>query len=126
MVNIRNQDITAAIDDMTAIVGLDPHVLGYYMDRAQLYILAGDPLSAAADLEQVLADPDVAERHFAMAGDHWPSDRGRPDVDMLTAAAKVADARTRAEALDWLRPVERMRVLGDRRTFDTLVSLPAA
>ncbi|WP_084618979.1 glucans biosynthesis glucosyltransferase MdoH [Thalassobaculum salexigens] len=86
--------------------------------------------AAEADLAEVslgrlLGDPALADRHFALAGDHWLAERGHPDVEMLTAAAKVADARTRAEALGWLRPVERMRLLGDRRTFDTLLSLPA-
>ena len=87
--------------------------------------LAAEDDLAGITLEGLLEDLDRAERHFAMAGDHWPDERGNPDVEMLTAAAKVADARTQSEALSWLRPVERMRVLGDRRTFDTLLSLPA-
>jgi len=80
---------------------------------------------AAVSLDGLLRDLDLAERHFSLAGDHWPDERGHPDVEMLTAAAKVGHAHTRSEAIGWLRPVERMRLLGDRRTFDALLSLPA-
>jgi membrane glycosyltransferase len=80
---------------------------------------------AAMSLVRLLDAPELADRHFALAGGHWTGGRGHPDVDMLTASAKVSDAQTRQEALGWLRPVERMRVLGDRRTFDRLLALPA-
>jgi len=72
------------------------------------------------------APPESAERHFQFAGQRWSSTRGSPDTDYLTLLAKLADAETREQALGWLRPAELLRLLGDRRAFDTLRGLPSA
>jgi membrane glycosyltransferase len=52
--------------------------------------------------------------------------RGAPDGCRLTAAKKVADARTLEEALGWLSPSERLRVAADRRLLEDLAMLPDA
>ncbi|HEY9569063.1 MAG TPA: hypothetical protein VIR38_13305, partial [Thalassobaculum sp.] len=49
-----------------------------------------------------------------------------PDTEFLSLNAKLRDADTRVEALAWLRPTERLRLLGDRIAFDALVKLPAS
>ena len=43
----------------------------------------------------------------------------------MAARAKIGDARTAKEALDWLTPPERLTVLGDHDLFQTLVRLDA-
>ncbi|MEQ9332877.1 glucans biosynthesis glucosyltransferase MdoH [Thalassobaculum sp.] len=80
---------------------------------------------AGVSLVGLLDTPEGAERHFLFAGQRWHWTRGSPDTDYLTLNAKLADAETREQALGWLRPTELLRLLGDRRAFDTLRGLPS-
>src|SRR4029077_20592145 len=59
-------------------------------------------------IESLLRDESVRQRHFAAVVPRPPAPRGRPDVLFMSARAKVADARSAAEALDWLTPPERL------------------
>ena len=52
--------------------------------------------------------------YFQLAGQRWTAPRGKPDTEFLSLNAKLRDADPRVEALDWLRPTERLRLLGDR------------
>ena len=49
--------------------------------------------------------------------------RGKPDVALLIARAKLADARTLEEAMSWLSPPERLAVLDESDLFHELVKL---
>lgn len=87
--------------------------------------------TAAQDLQDIsltsiLDAPEVADRHFQLAGQRWTAPRGNPDTDFLSLNAKLRDADNRVEAFKWLRPTERLRLLGDRIAFDALVKLPAS
>ncbi|HEX5048772.1 MAG TPA: glucans biosynthesis glucosyltransferase MdoH [Gammaproteobacteria bacterium] len=74
-------------------------------------------------IENLLRDEGARQRHFAAVVQRPPAPRGRPDVLFMSARAKVADARSVAEALDWLTPPERLAVLGDHDLFHALVRL---
>jgi membrane glycosyltransferase len=74
-------------------------------------------------IAQLLTDEPARQRHFAAVLPRPPAVRGKPDAMHMTARAKVADARTAAEALSWLTPSERLAVLGDRDLFQELVRL---
>lgn len=52
-----------------------------------------------------------------------PEPRGIPDAHRLTAAAKLADAHTLPEALQWLTPAERIRVAADEALLERLAEL---
>lgn len=80
---------------------------------------------AGISVEKLLDDPELADRHFALAGEKWPVVRGNPDVDYLTLSAKIDDAATRPEVLAWLKPSERMRLLCSRHAFESLRRLPS-
>lgn len=71
-----------------------------------------------------LVDDDLArQRHFSGVLPRPAPTRGHPDVMVMTARAKLADAHTVAEAIGWLTPPERLAVLGDRELFQALVRL---
>lgn len=55
MVNLQVDQLIAAIEDMSAVIQLQPEAPRYYMERAQLYLIAGDGDRAIGDLEQVLS-----------------------------------------------------------------------
>jgi membrane glycosyltransferase len=74
-------------------------------------------------IERLLRDENARQRHFAAVVSRPPAPRGRPDVLFMSARAKVADARSAAEALEWLTPPERLAVLGDHDMFHVLVRL---
>lgn len=101
-------------------------------DLPPLMRAAAEERNAAArdlegvSLEAVLDAPEVADRHFQLAGQRWTAPRGKPDTEFLSLNAKLRDADNRVEALEWLRPTERLRLLGDRIAFDALVKLPAS
>ncbi|HEX6999037.1 MAG TPA: glucans biosynthesis glucosyltransferase MdoH [Gammaproteobacteria bacterium] len=76
-------------------------------------------------LDRLVADDGLRRRHFAAV---LPpaSPRGNPDLSLLAARAKVGEARSMEEALDWLSPPERLALLTDEDLFDDLVSLRPA
>jgi membrane glycosyltransferase len=76
-------------------------------------------------IDTLLRDENARQRHFAAVVPRPPAPRGRPDVLLMAARAKIADARTASEALDWLTPPERLTVLGDHDLFQGLVRLAA-
>lgn len=78
---------------------------------------------APLTLERLLVDEAARQRHFANVTPRPPAPRGEPDLPYLTARAKLSDARTVGEALEWLTPPERAVVLGDHGMFMELVDL---
>src|SRR5690606_28877404 len=73
-------------------------------------------------VEQLLADDAARRRHFAAVSPRPPA-RGNPDVAQLAARAKVHEARSLEEALEWLAPQERLAVLADHDLCADLVRL---
>jgi membrane glycosyltransferase len=76
-------------------------------------------------IECLLTDENARQRHFAAVLPRPPAARGKPDVTYMTARAKVADARSAQEALNWLAPPERLALLSDHDLFHALVRLAA-
>ncbi len=79
-----------------------------------------------ASFATVAADPIARARHFAAVPPPPVPDRGAPDVDRLTARAKLADAASVEEASAWLTRGERLAVLADRAMCEALASPPDA
>jgi membrane glycosyltransferase len=59
-------------------------------------------------------DPDFRERHEAMLPHRSHRGRGEFQTDQVMAEAKIIDASSVEDAIRWLKPKERMVVLGDR------------
>jgi membrane glycosyltransferase len=74
-------------------------------------------------LERLLIDEHARQRHLATLVPRPPAQRGKPDLVVLSALAKLSDARTAEEALGWLTPPERVAVLGDHDSLQTLARL---
>ncbi len=55
MVSRQAEDYLAAIDDMSSVIALENGAPKFLMERAELYLLAGDPENAALDLERVIS-----------------------------------------------------------------------
>ena len=70
-------------------------------------------------------DPELRARHEAMLGHASHRRRGEFDTDRVMAEAKIIDARTIGEAIDWLKPKERMVVLHDRALLSLAMRLEA-
>jgi membrane glycosyltransferase len=77
----------------------------------------------AVTFERLLRDDQARQRHFASVMSRPPAPRGKPDMLLLGARAKVADARSLDEALGWLGPAERLVVLSDYELFQQLLML---
>jgi membrane glycosyltransferase len=78
---------------------------------------------ATATIERLLADERLRHRHFASVLPRPQAPRGKPDMALLSARAKLEDARTLEEAMQWLSTPERLAVLGDGELFLELVRL---
>jgi membrane glycosyltransferase len=70
-------------------------------------------------------DPELRARHEAMLGHASHRRRGEFDTDRVMAEAKIIDARTIGEAVEWLKPKERMVVLHDRALLSLAMRLEA-
>ncbi len=74
----------------------------------------------------IWADPALRAVHESFLPEAPRHRRGEVDVDQAVAAAKLNDAQTIEDASAWLRPRERLAVLGDRALIATLAHLPNA
>jgi len=74
-------------------------------------------------LRALYADPHLRERHIEMLPPAAPRKRGEIETDRALAEAKLVDAETIDEAVNWLKQKERMVVLHDRALLDMLVHL---
>jgi membrane glycosyltransferase len=91
--------------------------------RRDELVLRSPPLPEDG-LLAVVQSKTLREQHIAALLPRPEEMRGVPDADRLTAAAKVADAETRDEALSWLNPGERVQVLADPTLLQTVADLP--
>jgi membrane glycosyltransferase len=76
-----------------------------------------------ATVDRLLVDERLRHRHFSSVLPRPQAPRGKPDMALLSARAKLADARTLEEAMQWLSPPERLAVLDDAELFHELVKL---
>lgn len=74
-------------------------------------------------LASLYSDPDLRERHVEMLSPASRRRRGEIETDRALAEAKLADAETLEEALNWLKPKERIAVLRDPALLTRLVGL---
>jgi membrane glycosyltransferase len=79
-----------------------------------------EALVARTSIESLARDPPARLAHFRTLLPHAHARRGQPDVDRLTARAKIEEARTQREALSWLTPRERLALLADAAMFGQL------
>lgn len=75
-------------------------------------------------LDLIHGDPGFRVRHETIIQTPAPRTRGRIDVDRVVAEAKLTDARSIADARQWLTPRETMIVLHDRALIALLAALP--
>jgi membrane glycosyltransferase len=80
----------------------------------------------AVSLERLLEDDGMRQRHFAAILPPAPPVRGKPDLTLLSARAKVGDAVRLDEALAWLSPRELVAAVNDRELFNGLLRLRAS
>jgi len=78
---------------------------------------------AGADLASLLLDAGRQAVHFHHVMPPPRLARGQPDLERLAVAAKLADAATAAEAIQWLTPGELLALLNDRILFEGLLRL---
>lgn len=74
-------------------------------------------------LAVVVEDRRVRELHERLALPSPLRSRGKPELDPVMAAAKIAEAVSLEEALIWLTPKERMAVLAQPYLVASLVKL---
>jgi membrane glycosyltransferase len=68
-------------------------------------------------------NPQLREQHEAMLPNVPPRRRGEIEPDRAVAEAKLVDAETFSDALQWLKPKERMVVLQDRALLGLAMDL---
>jgi membrane glycosyltransferase len=68
-------------------------------------------------------DPELRDQHEAMLPALPPRRRGEIDTERALAEAKLVDAETIDDALNWLKPKERMVVLHDRALLSLAMRL---
>lgn len=81
------------------------------------------PVSPEDGLRHLACNPQARSAHIKGNLPRPPEQRGQPDAHRLTATAKLADARSLTEALQWLNPSERIHVASDVRLLERLAEL---
>ena len=90
---------------------------------ADLALTGGDHDDA---LQVIWADPALRAAHESFLAEAPRRRRGDVDIETAVAAAKLNDAQTLEDARAWLKPRERLAVLGDRALIAMLARLPSA
>jgi membrane glycosyltransferase len=91
--------------------------------QARNAALGFDDTDALAALYQ---NPDLREQHDAMLPAPQQRRRGEIETDRALAEAKLVDAETIEDALQWLKPKERMVVLHDRALLGLTMRLKSS
>ena len=93
--------------------------------RANQFAKEFAPLTAMADgLKSLYADPEFRSIHVAMLPTGPARRRGDISPEWALAEAKLLEAATIDEAIDWLKPIERMTIMLDAVLIAKLVELP--
>ena len=75
-------------------------------------------------MEALATDQALCEAHLAMLPTIPRRHRGDIDAERAVAEAKLADAQTLADAINWLKPKERNLILSDRALLHLVTNLP--
>ena len=78
----------------------------------------------ADGMEALALDQLLCEAHLSMLPTIPRRHRGDIDVERAVAEAKLADAQTLADAINWLKPKERNLILSDRALLHLVTNLP--
>ena len=78
----------------------------------------------ADGMEALALDKTLCEAHLAMLPPVPRRHRGDIDSERAVAEAKLADAQTLADAINWLKPKERGLILSDRALLHLVTNLP--
>jgi membrane glycosyltransferase len=101
-----------------------PAIIGATM--AQQTLAAHDLPEVEDGLITVVEDRRVRELHERVALSTPLRPRGKPELEPVMAAAKIAEAVSLEEVLIWLTPKERMAVLAHQPLIAALVKLKEA
>ena len=104
------------------VVGTETQEPAILAARREL-VERASPLPADG-LGYLAADPAEASAHFAFNLPPPAGARGQPDVNMLLARQKLADARTQSEARAWLTRTELAWVASDQKLLRRFAELP--
>lgn len=86
--------------------------------------LATTGADEADSLRVIHANPDFRDMHEAFLPQARPRHRGEITAERALAVAKLTDAETIDDAVNWLKPKERNAVLHDRALIALLCMLP--
>ena len=75
-------------------------------------------------MEALALDPALCEAHLAMLPTIPRRHRGDIDAERAVAEAKLADAQTLSDAINWLKAKERSLILSDRALLHLVTNLP--
>ena len=78
----------------------------------------------ADGLEALALDQALCEAHLGMLPPVPRRHRGDIDSERAVAEAKLADAQTLSDAINWLKPKERSLILSDRALLHLVTNLP--
>lgn len=78
----------------------------------------------ADGMEALALDHALCEAHLDMLPTIPRRHRGDIDAERAVAEAKLADAQTLADAINWLKPKERNLILSDRALLHLVTNLP--
>jgi membrane glycosyltransferase len=86
--------------------------------------LAAEGKDESDGIRAMHEDETLRRRHDLFLPPATPRRRGQIEPDRAIAIAKLTDAETLEDAVDWLKPKERMVVLHDRALIDMITRLP--
>ena len=78
----------------------------------------------ADGLEALARDSQLYEAHLSLLPPVPRRHRGDIDAERAVAEAKLADAQTLSDAINWLKPKERNLILSDRALLHLVTNLP--
>jgi membrane glycosyltransferase len=87
--------------------------------------LAADGHDESDGIRAIHTDQTLRACHDLFLPPVAPRRRGQIEPERAIAIAKLNDAETLQDAVDWLKPKERMVVLHDRALIDMITRLPA-
>ncbi|MDB5642293.1 MAG: glycosyl transferase 21 family protein, partial [Hyphomicrobiales bacterium] len=87
--------------------------------------LAAEGRDESDGIRAIHEDETLRSRHDLFLPPVTPRKRGHIEPERAIAIAKLNDAETLEDAVDWLKPKERMVVLHDRALIDMIARLPA-
>ncbi len=90
----------------------------------QLGRMLAREVGKADGLRSLYEDPEFRAMHLAMLPAGRSRKRGEISAERALAEAKLKEARSIDEAVDWLKPVERMNVMLDADLIALLAAIP--